>query len=107
MTSPFAHVPVVAGLAYIERIHQLPSRFTATLAAEPDNRFNRFAVAVLAGGNKIGYVPPEISCHYFDPVRRAAAPVECPGRRVSATDLRNTGVAVLLDFSALPVARAE
>ncbi|HEX6465007.1 MAG TPA: hypothetical protein VFZ98_11150, partial [Vicinamibacterales bacterium] len=56
---PLTHVPVAAGPAYIERIRQLPSKFTATLRADLGNRFNHVAVAVLAAGEVIGYLPPE------------------------------------------------
>ncbi len=80
MTSPIAHVSVVAGPAYLERIQRLPSKFAATLKAEPDNRFNLTAVAVHAGGEKIGYLPPDISRHYFDTLKDGAG-AECPGRR--------------------------
>jgi hypothetical protein len=65
VTDPIAHVPLAAGPAYSERIQRLPSKFTATLRPEPDNRFDLTAVAVHAGGEKIGYLPPDISAHYF------------------------------------------
>ena len=99
--SPLTHTPVVAGLAYIERIQQLPSRFTATLVAEPTNRFNRAAVAVHAGGEKIGYLPPELSRHYFDRLKDGA-PVECPARRAPVSEREDTGVEVLLDLTDVP-----
>ena len=76
MTLPVTHVPVAAGSAYAEQIQRLPSKFTATLKAEPENRFNRQAVAVHASGGKIGYLPPEISRRYFDQLKTGAA-VEC------------------------------
>ena len=66
MTDPRNHVPVAAGPAYADQIQRLPSKFTATLVAEPDNRFNHAAVAVHASGGKIGYLPPDVSRHYFD-----------------------------------------
>jgi hypothetical protein len=97
---PLTHVPVAAGPAYLERIQRLPSKFTATLKAEPDNRFNLAAVAVIAAGEKIGYLPPEISRHYFEPLKQAAA--ECPGRRASLSAHENTGVDVLLDLTGVP-----
>jgi hypothetical protein len=97
---PLTHVPVAAGPAYLERIQRLPSKFTATLKAEPDNRFNVAAVAVIAGGEKIGYLPPEISRHYFEPLKNAAA--ECPGRRAPLSAHENTGVDVLLDLTGVP-----
>ncbi|HEX5473222.1 MAG TPA: hypothetical protein VFX12_01065 [Vicinamibacterales bacterium] len=105
--APLTHVPVAVGLAYIERIQRLPSRFTATLVVEPDNRFSRAAVAVHANGEKVGYLPPEISRHYFEPVRTAGAPVECPARRAPVSEREDTGVELLLDFSALAVAPAD
>ncbi len=96
------HVPLAAGPAYFERIQRLPSKFTATLKAEPDNRFNLAAVAVHAAGEKIGYLPPEISRHYFESVTTAA--VECAGRRASISAHENTGVDVLLDLTGIPCA---
>ena len=62
---PSRRLPVVAGLAYHERVDRLPSQFTATLQAEAGNRFNRRAVAVLVNGEKVGYLPPELSPHYW------------------------------------------
>src|SRR5262245_52677777 len=98
---PAAHVPVAAGPAYFDRIQRLPSKFTATLRAEPDNRFNLAAVAVIAGGEKIGYLPPEISRRYFETLK-TGAPVECPGRRAPLSAHENTGVDVLLDLTGVP-----
>ena len=97
-TEPLSHVPVAAGPAYDEQIQRLPSRFTATLHAEPDNRFNRTAVAVHASGGKIGYLPPEISRHYFDALKTAPG-VECPGRRAPVSAHENTGTDILLDLT--------
>lgn len=97
---PLTHVPVVAGPAYFDRIQRLPSKFTVTLKSEPGNRFNLTAVAVIAAGEKIGYLPPEMSNHYFEPLKTMAA--ECPGRRASASAHENTGVEVLLDLTGVP-----
>lgn len=101
---PVTHVPVAAGPAYAERIQRLHSKFTVTLEAEPDNRFNHTAVAVLADGQTIGYLPPEISRHYFEPLKSmtGSAAVECPGRRASQSAHDNTGVDVLLDLTGVP-----
>ena len=101
MTNPRAHVPVAAGPAYAEQIQRLPSKFTATLVAEPDNRFNRAAVAVHASGGKIGYLPPEISRHYFDALTSGSA-VECPGRRATVSAHENSGTDILLDLTGVP-----
>lgn len=99
---PIAHVPVVAGAAYVENVQHLPSRFTATLQADVDNRVNRRAVAVVAGGAKVGYLPPEIGRHYFDTVK--AQPVEVPGRHAPVSAQEDTGVYLLLDLSGVPCA---
>jgi hypothetical protein len=95
------HLPVVAGLAYIERIRRLPSPFTATLRPDPENRFNHRAVAVFAGGEKVGYLPPELSHHYFAAAGDRAQ-LECAGRVAPLSALENTGVAIVLDLSACP-----
>src|SRR5215213_7997579 len=100
-------IPVVAGVAYIERVRRLPASFTATLSAEPDNRYFRHAIAVLASGDKVGYVAPEIARRYYDGVRSANGAVECPARRGAASDHETSGVEMFLDFSNLPVASAE
>jgi hypothetical protein len=97
---PIAHVPLAAGPAFFERIQRLPSRFTATLRPEPDNRFNFAAVAVFANGEKIGYLPPDISRHYFGAVHETGA--DCQGRRASQSAHENTGVDVLLDLTGVP-----
>ena len=60
------------GVAYIERIRPLPPTFAATLVPEPDNRYFQNAVAVVVNGEKVGYLAPEISRHYFEPLRAAA-----------------------------------
>src|SRR3954470_15535553 len=95
------HAPVAAGPAYFERIQRLPSKFTATLVAEPDNRFNHEAVAVHAGGEKIGYLPPDICRHYFATLKGGPG-VECPGRHASVSAHENTGLDVLLDLTGVP-----
>lgn len=99
---PLTRVPVAAGLAYIERIQRLPSTFTATLAVEPDNRFNLTAVAVLVNGDKVGYLPADLSHRYHQVVK--TSPCECPGRRAPIAAVENTGVALLLDLSGVPCA---
>lgn len=101
MTDPIARVPVTAGPAYFERIQRLPSKFAATLKPEPDNRFDLTAVAVYAGGEKIGYLPPDISPHYFHALD-ASAGADCSGRRASVSAHENTGVDVLLDLTGVP-----
>lgn len=99
-------IPVVAGVAYIERVKRLPPTFVATLSPEPDNRYMRHALAVLGEGEKVGYVAPEIAVRYYDSVLAHAAPVTCPARRASRADHEGSGVELLLDFSELPVAPA-
>ena len=101
-THPLTHVPVAAGPAYAERIQRLPSKFTVTLKAEPDNRFNHAAVAVLADGENVGYLPPEISRHYFEPAESGTPGVACPGRRAPMSAHENTGIDILLDLTGVP-----
>ena len=106
-TSVLERIPVVAGVAYIERVRRLPSSFTATLVAEPDNRYFRHAIAVMASGEKAGYVAPEIARRYFETVKASPSPVECPARRAMPSDHETSGVELLLDFSHLSIAAAE
>jgi hypothetical protein len=101
-TDPLSHVPVAAGAAYIERVRQLPSKFTVTLRAEPGNRFNHMAVAVLSGGDVIGYLPPELSRRYFETLKNGPG-VEVPGRHAPLAAIEDTGVEVLLDLTGMPV----
>ena len=101
-------IPVVAGLGYIERVRRLPSSLTVTLVTEPDNRYFRHAIAVMASGEKVGYVAPEIAARYFEPLKsHAGEPVTCPARRARHSDHETSGVELLLDFTALTVAAAE
>lgn len=97
-------IPVVAGVAYIERIRQLPATSVVTLVPEPDNRYFRHALAVLAGGEKLGYVAPEIAVRFYDAVMAHPAPVTCPARRTKGSDHETSGVELLLDFTDLPIA---
>jgi hypothetical protein len=99
-------IPVVSGVAYIERVRRLPATFIATLAPEPDNRYMPRAVAVLGNGEKLGYLAPEIGLRYFDGISAHEGPVTCPARRASVFDHGTSGVELLLDFSALPVTPA-
>jgi hypothetical protein len=94
-------VPVVGGLGYIEVVRRLPGSFTATLAAEPDNRYLRHAIAVLVNGEKVGYVAPEVARAYVESVRAATQPVTCPGRRARHSDHETSGVELLLDCRSL------
>ena len=103
MTNPISHVPVAAGPAYDEQIQRLPSKFTATLKAEPDNRFNRHAVAVHASGGKIGYLPPEIARRYFEPLKGGSS-AECQGRRAPHSSHENSGTEILLDLTGVQCA---
>ena len=106
-TSVLQRIPVVGGLAYVERVQQLQSAFTATLAVEPDNRYFPHAIAVLAGGGKVGYVAPEVAGHYYDAIKGAPAPIACPARRATIADHESSGVELLLDFTGHAAAYAE
>ena len=96
--APAAHVPVAAGPAYAELIDRLPSKFTATLQLDPGNTVSFTAVAVWAGGSKVGYLPADLSRQYFEAVK-AAGRIECQGRRAPVSAREDTGVELLLDLS--------
>jgi hypothetical protein len=96
--SILGRIPVVGGLAYIERVRRLPGSFTATLQPEPHNAYLRHALAVVVNGEKVGYVAPEIASVYHERIRESAAPVTCPGRRARHSDHETSGVELLLDF---------
>jgi hypothetical protein len=95
-------VPVVAGLGYVERVSTQPSSFEVTLAVEPGHRYFRNAIAVSAGGQKLGYLAPEVAWDYFDQIA-ASGPVSCPARRSSLSDHQTSGVELLLDLSGLSI----
>ena len=105
--SMLKRIPVVGSLGYVERIRRLPAAFTAALVAEPGNRYFRHAIAVLASGEKVGYVAPEVAIRYFAALAGAPSPVSCPARRASRSDHESSGVELLLDFTGLPVQPAE
>jgi hypothetical protein len=93
---------MVAGLAYVERVRRLPSSLTVALQVEKDNRYLPHAIAVLANGEKVGYVAPEFARGCYQQV--ASRPAEsgaltCPARRASHIDHETSGVELLLDFS--------
>jgi hypothetical protein len=94
-------IPVVAGLAYIERVRRLPGSFTATLHAEPDSRSFPHAIAVVVHGDKVGYVAPEIARVIYEPLRASTVSLTCPGRRARHSDHETSGVELLLDFQAI------
>ena len=98
------HIPVVAGLAYRDRVERLPSQFTVTLKGEPGNRFNHRAVAVFVNGDKVGYRRAEISRRYFRP---DSATFECTGHRAPASAVEDTGVMILLDPDSCPSALTD
>lgn len=96
-------VPVVGGLAYIERVRQVPAAFSATLAVEPDNRYFRHAIAVLVDGAKVGYIPPETAANIFEIVKNVSDPITCAGRRALPSDHATSGVELLLDGSSAAI----
>lgn len=106
MASVLSRIPVVAGVAYVERVRRLPASFTATLVPEADNRYFRHAIAVLVDGEKVGYIAPEIAASTFDSVKSASPPLTCPGRRAARSDHETSGVEILLDFTQLPLSAA-
>jgi len=73
-----------------------------TLVPEPDNRFFPQAIAVVAGGEKLGYVAPEVSLRYFEPIAAAAGVITCAARRSAPIDRETSGVELFLDFSGMP-----
>ena len=97
-----ARIPVVAGLAYIERLRGRPSSFEVTLVPEPENRFFRHAIAVVSGGDKLGYVAPEVALRYFEAIAAAAGAITCGARRSAPIDRETSGVELFLDFSGMP-----
>ena len=92
-------IPVVAGVAFIEHVRRLPSAFTATLQVEAGNRYFPHAIAVIAAGEKVGYVAPEVARSYFQRVSEATEPLTCPGRRALHSDHETSGVELFLDFT--------
>ena len=79
-------------------MRRLPSAFTATLQVEPENRYFRHAIAVMAAGEKVGYVAPEVARSYYERVRDAAGPLTCQGRRGRHIDHESSGVELFLDL---------
>jgi hypothetical protein len=107
MPPPTEHIPVVAGLAYVENLRSLPQTFTVALSAETGNRYFRQAIAVLAGSGKIGYVAPEVAGHYYDSIKASTTPITCEARRASVSDHETSGVEVILDMTGVPRVEPE
>jgi hypothetical protein len=97
-----SHIPVVSGLAYVERLRQRPSSFEVTLEPESDNRYLPHAIAVLSNGEKVGYLAPEIAREFGDRLGAAGErPVSCAARKSAPSDHETGGVELLLDFRQL------
>jgi HIRAN domain len=101
VTLVLSRIPVVAGIAYMERVQRLPSSLSVTLTLEPGNRYFPQAIAVVANGDKIGYVAPEVARAYYERIAAASPPVTCTARRASLSDHESSGVELLLDFREL------
>src|SRR4051795_117933 len=102
MMTLLSRIPVVSGLAYIERFRQRPSTFEVTLEPEPENRYLPHAIAVLSGGEKVGYVAPEVAREFGDRIAvHDGGAVKCPARKSSVIDHETSGVELLLDFTDL------
>jgi hypothetical protein len=97
-----SRVPVVAGLAYVERVRRQPSSFVVALVPEVENRYFQQAIAVMAHSEKLGYVAPEVARRYYAVLARANPPITCRARRSTASDHATSGVELLLDFSEVP-----
>jgi hypothetical protein len=61
-------IPLVAGLAFRERLEQLPAEFQASLSVEPENPYNPRAIAVIGPSGKVGYVAPEVAREMYGKV---------------------------------------
>jgi hypothetical protein len=101
--SSLRRIPMVAGLAYIERVRRLPSQLTVTLQPERENKYFLQAIAVLASGEKVGYVAPEVARRYHAPMLAYAGALACPAQRATVFDHQAYGGELILDFSQLPV----
>jgi hypothetical protein len=99
--SILARIPVVGSLGYLERVQRLPGSFAAILEVEPENQYFRHAIAVMANGDKVGYIAPEVAARYYERVRAAASPVACRGRRARHSDHEWSGVELLVDFEGM------
>jgi len=97
---------VVAGVAYIEHVRRLPSAFSATLQVEPDNRYFRHAIAVVAAGEKVGYIAPEGARSRYESIKAACATgaPTCRVRRAGADRTAQGAIELYLDLSAFPLA---
>ena len=101
--SVLGRIPVVAGLVYVERLRRQPASFVVKpRGGEPDNRYFPDAIAVIAAGEKVGYVAPEVARRYVETIGAGDGATTCPARRAGAADHGTSGVELLLDFSALP-----
>jgi hypothetical protein len=88
-------IPLVAGLAFRERLAELPPEFKASLQAEPENPYNPCAIAVLGPKGKVGYVAPEVARHLYERVVSGAA-TACLVRRGHYS--RTTGIVAVLEM---------
>jgi hypothetical protein len=87
--------PMVAGLAFRERLEQLPAEFHATLRPEPDSAYNPRAIAVVGPTGKVGYVAPELARDLYARVAGGEV-VSCLVRRGRYSS--TTGILAMLDI---------
>ena len=89
-------IPMVSGLAFRERLEELPTEFPASLTAEPGNLYNPLAVAVVGPNGKVGYVAPEVSRQMYDRVAGGEV-VSCLVRRGNYSP--TTGILGILELT--------
>jgi hypothetical protein len=92
-------IPMVAGLAYRERLASLPASFGVTLVPEPEQPYNPRAIAVHAAGGKIGYVAPEVARVIYEAVAGAGT-ASGEARRATGAAGRAAGTEVWLEVPA-------
>lgn len=61
-------IPLVAGLAFRERLAQLPAEFRATLRVEPESPYNPRGISVIGPNGKVGYVATEAARQLYEKV---------------------------------------
>jgi len=87
-------IPLVAGLAFRERLGQLAAEFEASLKIEPENPYNPRAIAVVGANGKVGYVAPEVARHLYEKVAGGEV-ASCRVRRGNYSP--STGILAILD----------
>lgn len=98
-TGHHGFVAVVGESSYQDTLRTLPTIFTAMLVPQPDNPYDRNAVAVITtDGRIVGYLARDVAKSYHARLVRHSDSVTCPAKLIGGGA---KSIGVVLDFEAV------